>query len=93
MSKVKHSINFKAQVAIAAVKEESTIVEIAQKYSVHPTLVKRWKKELLDTAHLVFDDKKKKIKTDSPELAALERKVGQLAIENDFLKKKLNPYQ
>lgn len=90
MIRRKHDANFKAKVALEAVKENMTIGEIANKYSIGPTQIKEWKAELLAQAETVFvKGNKKPVQDNSNLIAALERKVGQLAIENDFLKKNL----
>ena len=83
--------DFKAKVAIEAIKELLTIEQICKKYELHPTQVNLWKKEFLANAPMLFDkentasleeDTDKKMQ----ELYAL---IGQLKVENDFLKKKL----
>lgn len=80
---------FKKRVAIEALKEERTINEIAKEYSVHPVQVGQWKKALLDGAEAIFSRRKKKEDNTEIDRASLERKVGQLTIEIDWLKKKL----
>ncbi len=80
---------FKKRVAIEALKEERTINEIAKEYSVHPVQVGQWKKALIDGAESIFNRRKKKEDNAEIERASLERKVGQLTIEIDWLKKKL----
>jgi transposase len=81
---------FKGKVALEAIKEDLTIAELANKYSVGPTQIKVWKTELLKNIESVFEKgNKKAIPDDSGAIAALERKVGQQAIQIDFLKKNL----
>lgn len=80
---------FKQKVAIEALKGEKTINEIAKGYGVHPVQVSQWKKELVGGAELLFGKRKRKGLDTEIEKAALERKVGQLTIEIDWLKKKL----
>ncbi len=79
---------FKQKVAIEALKGDRTINEIAKEYGVHPVQVGKWKKTLIDGADSVFAKVRKGADTEV-EKAALERKVGQLTIEIDWLKKKL----
>jgi len=80
---------FKKKIAIEALKENRTVNEIAKEYGIHPVQVTQWKKALLDGAETLFTGRKR-IKSDTePSKADLERKVGQLTIEIDWLKKKL----
>jgi transposase len=80
----------KAKVALAAIKGQKTINEIAQLYNVHPTQVNQWKKELLDKAEQVFDTKRgPKESTSVLNPDPLYAKIGELNMQVDFLKKKL----
>jgi transposase-like protein len=83
------SAAFKQKVAIEALKGDRTVNEIAKDYGVHPVQVSQWKKELIEGAELIFEKRKRKNSDVETEKAALERKVGQLTIEIDWLKKKL----
>ena len=83
------SAAFKKKVALEAIREEKTLNEIAKEYDVHPVQVCKWKKELLDGAEVVFNSDKKKSFDHTEKVASLERKIGQLAMENEWLKKKL----
>jgi transposase-like protein len=85
----KHTAEFKARVALEAIKGLDTINEIAAKYEMHPVQVGQWKKELLDRVPEVFDRKNATAdKNIDQERARLERKVGQLSMEVDWLEKK-----
>jgi transposase len=78
-----HAPTFKAKVALEALKGEQTIVEIAQRYQIHPNQITEWKKQLLEHAADVFI---KGGKTDQgPNVKDLHAKIGQLSMENDFL--------
>ena len=85
----KHTAEFKARIALEAIKGIDTINAIAGKYEVHPVQVGNWKKELLDRVPELFERKNAaKNKGDELERAQLERKVGQLSMEVDWLEKK-----
>ena len=79
----------KAKVAIEAVKNQKTMSEIAQEYSVHPTQIGVWKKTLLENAPQLFDDKRSSKKVDeNPDVELLYAKIGKLNMELDWLRKK-----
>ncbi len=78
-----HSPAFKAKVALDALKGEQTIVELSQRYQVHPNLIKGWKKQLLEHAAGLFG--KERGADQGPSIKELHAKIGQLAMENDFL--------
>jgi len=87
-SRKRHSSSFKATVAMAAIKGEQTLAEIAQKYQIHPSQIKSWKAEVLKGLPGLFDGgKKKHNEKNDQDIAYLERKIGQLTVENDYLKK------
>ncbi len=88
MARTLRTAAFKKKVALEALKEDKTIAEIASQHKIHPIQVSQWKKELVDGAEAVFVDKRGR-KKDNWDREALERKVGQQAIELDYLKKKL----
>lgn len=84
----KHGPNFKAKVALEAVKGDQTMAELASEHGVHPTQITKWKRHLLDELPELFKNKNKKNK-DSKELQdALYQEIGQLKVELDWLKKK-----
>ena len=77
-----HGASFKAQVAVAAVKGDKTLAELAEQFSVHPTQITEWKQQLLARAADVFGGTK--VPSETPDLKTLHAKIGQLALENDF---------
>ena len=78
-----HGATVKAQVALAAVKDDKTLAELAEHFSVHPTQITEWKQLLLARAADVFGGTK--APSEKPDLKTLHAKIGQLALENDFL--------
>jgi len=80
-----HSPAFKAKVALAAIKGEKTMSELAQQFDVHPNQIKQWKDQLLAGATGVFDDGLRKGKATEIDVTSLHAKIGQLTLENDFL--------
>lgn len=84
-----YSPSFKAKVAVEAIREESTIAEIAAKHQIHPTMVSLWKKQLLENVEEVFERGRKKEKPEI-EVEELYKQIGQLKVENDFLARGLN---
>jgi transposase len=86
------SPEFKKKIAIEAIKEQRTINEIAHEHQIHPVQISKWKKELLDGAISIFEDPRKRegeLRSREQQESVLQQKVGQLVIENDWLKKKL----
>lgn len=79
----------KAKVALAAIKGEQTLAQIASKYELHPTQINQWKRQVLNQLPEAFTNKAGQIqKNHESELQTLYEQIGRLKIENDFLKKK-----
>ena len=94
MSKRKnHSPEFKAKVALEALKGEHTVAELSSQFGVHPTMIHTWKKALLEGASGVFERGGKKApEIDEEQMKELHAKIGELAVANDFLSRKLKPW-
>jgi transposase len=87
----KRSAEFKAKIAIEALKEDRTLNEIGGAFEVHPLQVGQWKKHLQENAKEIFADKRLKNTKDSRTTTEedLQRKIGQQTMEIEWLKKKL----
>ena len=79
-----HTAVFKARVALAALKGEMTLSDLAQRFDVHPNQITQWKAQLLEGAATVFDGGARP-REPAVDLKALHAKIGELTLENDFL--------
>jgi transposase len=81
-----HTPAFKAKVALAAVKGEKTLAELAQQFDVHPNQITTWKAQLLDGAAGVFGSEPRAASTaPAVDVRTLHAKIGELTLANDFL--------
>ncbi len=81
-----HSPDFKAKVAVAAIRGEKTLIELSQQFDVHPNQIKQWKDLLLEGASGVFGDEAKSAPAaPTVDVKTLHAKIGELTLENDFL--------
>jgi transposase len=88
-----HTAAFKAQVALAAVKGDKNVNELASHFGVHPTLIHGWKKHLLAGAETVFANGTKAGAGDTEAIQAeLYEQIGRLKMELEWLKKKVAPF-
>jgi len=86
-SRRNHTPAFKAKVAIAAIKGDQTVAELAKRFDVHPNSIVQWKTQLLEQSAHVFDGAP--AKEAGPDIKELHAKIGQLTLENDFLERAL----
>ena len=86
--KKKHSKQVKFKAALELYKSDKTANQVSQEYGVHQNVLQSWKKKLITEGPEIFEDQRQKKNTSDP-TAQLERKIGQLTMELDFLKKVL----
>ena len=91
MSKTKrkrYSPEFKAKVALEAIKGEQTISELGTRYGLHPNMITNWKRQAVENLAETFSTKAERARTDDdPQIKELHAKIGQLTVERDFLAK------
>jgi transposase len=86
-----YSAQFKAKVAIDAIRGQKTTAELASQYEIHPTMINNWKRDLLDKASELFDNGKTTSQAQAETQAQIDelyRQIGQLTVERDFLAKR-----
>jgi transposase len=90
--KSQHSSAFKAKVALAALKETRSVSQIAAQFQIHPNLVYKWRKLLLDGALSLFEQPQpsRDLDCSASEIASLYEQIGRLNVELDWLKKKVD---
>ncbi|MGF6788244.1 transposase [Paraburkholderia sp. 35.1] len=85
-----HSPAFKAKVALAALKGDKTLAELAQQFDVHPNQITDWKKQLQERVADVFEAGNAASAAPPVDVKVLHAKIGQLTLENDFLESALS---
>lgn len=80
-----HSAIFKAKVALAAVKGDKTLAELAEQFAIHANQITQWKSQLQERASTVFATAVERSESAGPDVKELHAKIGQLAMEHDFL--------
>lgn len=84
-----HSPGFKAKVALAAMRGDRTLADLAEQFDVHPNQIQDWKKRLLRNAEQLFENGSRAAKDPEAEIKELHAKIGELTMERDFLSEKL----
>lgn len=82
---------FKAKVALEAVRGEKTVAELSSQYSLHPTMINNWKRHLIEEANTLFEGGRQKNENQGnqdAQIAELYRQIGQLKVERDFLEQR-----
>jgi len=82
--RTKHSPEFKAKVALAALREQESVAEIARRHKVHANVVYKWKRQLMDNVSRAFESEENGGEATERE-SELLRKIGELTVERDFL--------
>lgn len=86
--RTKYSGDFKAKVALEAIKGEMTLAQLAAKHGVHQTLINSWKRQAIENMAAAFSSKAEQAQADrESEVEKLHAKIGQLLVERDFLRK------
>jgi transposase len=84
-TRARHTPAFKAKVALAAVREQETVPELARRFGVHPNQIYKWKRHFLDEASTVFSRAPEAASGSTEREAELLKKIGELTVERDFL--------
>jgi len=84
-----HAPAFKAKVALAALKNDRTMAQLAEQFNVHPNQIATWKDQLLESAADVFERGGNGKSTSEIDITSLHAKIGELVLENDFLQRAL----
>ena len=88
MKRKRYSADFKAKVALEAIREELTLSELSKTYDVHPNMISTWKRAAIENMATAFSkDKETEAQANAEDVEKLHAKIGQLVVERDFLAK------
>ena len=87
--RTKHSPTFKAKVALAAIREQETVAELTRRHKVHANQIYKWKRRLLENLERAFESENGTRGDGTEREAELQQKIGELAVERDFLSRGL----
>lgn len=88
--RTQYSGEFKAKIALAAIRGDETIPQLAARYGIHPTQINSWRRQLIEQAAELFSGNTGTSKENGQTTDDLHRVIGQLTVERDFLARKLN---
>jgi len=88
--RTQYSGEFKAKIALAAIRGDETIPQLAARYGIHPTQINSWKRQLIEQAAELFPRSNNASKENGQTTDDLHRVIGQLTVERDFLARKLD---
>jgi transposase-like protein len=83
--KKQYGAQFKAKVALEAIRGEKTVAELASQYEIHPTMINGWKRKVLEEASQIFESVKPIKEKAESQIDELYRQIGKLKVERDFL--------
>jgi putative transposase len=87
----RHSAIIKAKVALASLRQDKTMAQLSSEFGIHTNQIQQWKKKIISEAPGIFSTRKQKSEKEAEKLQAeLYQQIGQLKVELDWLKKKLN---
>ena len=88
--RTQYSSEFKAKIALAAIRGDETIPQLAARYGIHPTQINSWKRQLIEQAAELFSRNNSASKENGQTVDDVHRVIGQLTVERDFLARKLD---